>query len=247
MAARAKTMDLSVLQDKSDAVSALVKAIGSSHKKIADLTDELEKDKSNLAKFSTEIFWKDLGVEESAVGEMVLNQEIPVVYGNHEYDAGRMLRVSVNAKVGKRDIGRVDGEDAEIALPKLFGDSFTKCFDASDEDVIVSTPAQMSDNFYRRPELFNLVLRGDLKPEMLVDMKKAFPKAFDLVVNDRETYKRVYPEQVMSQKVITTKSGFLEVLGKLPPAILKRAKACIVGILKENVTFAVNVGQTSKS
>jgi hypothetical protein len=66
------------------------------------------------------------------------------------------------------------------------------------------------------------------------------------VVRDRETYKRVYPEQVEEKKVITTKSGFIEALGKLPPAILRKAKACIVGLLKDNVSFAVNVGNTSK-
>jgi len=246
MAARAKTMDLAVLQDKVDVVTLLVKSIGSAHKKIADLTDELDIDKRILADFSSSMFWKDMGVEEAEAGNMALNQMIPEVYGNHEYDAGKMLRISVNAKMGKRDVGKVDGVDADVALPTLFGDAYPKCFDEDDELVVMSSPEQMSANFYRRPELFNLVLRDDIKPDVMVEMKRAFPKAFDFVVRDRETYKRVYPDQVEEKKIITTKSGFIEVLGKLPPAILKKAKACIVGLLKDNVTFAVNVGNTSK-
>jgi hypothetical protein len=246
MASKAKTMDLSVLRDQFDSVQTLTKAIGINHKKIADLTDEMERDKSVLAKFSESMFWKDMGTEESEAGDMVLTQEIPEVFGNHEYDAGKSLRISVNAKVGKRDVGRVDGVDADIALPNLFGDAFPKCFDIDDEMVVTSSPEQLSANFYRRPELFNLTLRDDIKPEVMVEMKRAFPKAFDLLVRDKETYKRVYPDQVEGKQIITTKSGFLEQLGKLPPAILKKAKACIIGLLKENVTFAVNVGNTSK-
>lgn len=44
-------------------------------------------------------------------------------------------------------------------------------------------------------------------------------------------------------------TGILQSCGMkkfLPPAILKKAKACIIGLLKDNVTFAVNVGNTSK-
>jgi len=246
MAAKAKSMDLSVLQENFDTVNLLLKSIGGAHKKIADLTDELEQSKSTLSQFSSGVFWKDMGTEESESGDMILNQATPEVYGNHEYDAGKMLRISVNAKVGKRDVGRVDGVDADVALPSLFGDAFEKCFDVGDELVIMSSPEQMSANFYTRPELFNLVLRDDIKPEQMTEMKRAFPKAFDLVVRDRETYKRVYPAQVEETQVITTKSGFIEQIGKLPPAILRKAKACIIGLLKDNVTFAVNVGQTSK-
>ena len=247
MPAKSKTMDLSVLQSDVDAISALVRSIGANHKKIADLTDALETDKKTLASYSESVFWKDMGTEVSPEGDLILNQEVPLVYGNHEFDAGKMLRITAGFKVGKRELGCIDGVDAETAIPKLFGDATDKVFDCVDEAVVVSTPEQLSDNFYRRPELFDLVLRDNIKPEVMTEMKRAFPKAFDIVVRDKETYKRVYPDQVESKVNVTTKSGFLEAVGKLPAPILKRAKACIIGLLKENITIAVNVGNTSKA
>lgn len=246
MAAKSKALNADCFDPKTwETVNSLIKAISTAHKKIADLTDSIDLYKKDLKVHGESIFWKELGVtvdKTTAPYQYMVNGTVPNVYGNLECDAGKH-RISITGTVKSGVVEEVDGQPSLTALPKMFEDTVPKLFNTV--YTVTATPEQQSAQFYNgHPELFQLILKDDVKPETLQEIKRAFPKAFDLEVADSNAYATVYPDLVL--KEFQVKNGFLENFGKLADEIRQKAKSFFVGYIQKTLNFNVVVGPTAK-
>lgn len=250
MPAKAKTIDSNVLKPTTFKEAAeLAKKIATTHKKIADMTDQITVHKNRLCDISKGVFFTDLGAELDSEGNFVLtnhSEHVPALFGNHEYDAEK-ARVSINFKVSAKEIEEVEGKKAEKRLAEIFGDDYQKIFIEDEEYEVTSSPDQIRRNLDRRPELFDIFLKPNLPIEKLREMRAAFPGCFDLVVKDGAKYAEVHPEQVEKKVKVRLGTKFLEKAAKLTDDVLKEAKVFIVGYLSKNMNTAVVVGPKAKN
>jgi len=250
MPAKAKIIDANVLTPVAFKEAAqLAKKIATTHKKIADMTDEITGHKNRLCEISKDVFFRDLGAEIDSEGELVLtnhSDHVPQIFGNHEYDAEK-ARVSINFKVSAKEIKEVEGKNADKRLAEIFGEDYEKLFVKDKEYEITSSPDQIRRNLDRRPELFDITLKPNLPIEKLREMRAAFPGCFELTVKDGEQYAKVHPDQVEEKVKVKLGAKFLEKAAKLTDDVLKEAKVFIVGYLSKNMSSAVVVGPKAKN
>lgn len=250
MPAKAKTIDANVLKPTAFKEAAtLAKKIATTHKKIADMTDEITGHKNRLCEISKDVFFTDLGAEIDSEGNFVLtnhSEHVPALFGNHEYDAEK-ARVSINFKVSAKEIEEVEGKKADERLAEIFGEDYQKLFIENTEYEVTSSPDQIRRNLDRRPELFDISLKPNLPIEKLREMRAAFPGCFELTVKDGEKYAEVHPDQVEKKTKVKLGGKFLEKAAKLTDDVLKEAKVFIVGYLSKHMSSAVVVGPKAKN
>lgn len=219
-----------------ESVISLAASIKKRHTLIATEQEQLDTEKKELCRISTDIFFND--VEEKF---------IPDIFGNHEYHIPEDI-VSVNFKMASKPFNQIDKKSANDYLKDKFGEeTYKKLFDETDTYTVAASETDIISQAGRHPELFRIALRDDLDIEALKALVIEHPELVTVQVRDVNGYAEAYPGHVEKITTVKVKKSFLNKCEGLGGDILKKTRSVLKTLLRASISTAVICGNATKT
>jgi hypothetical protein len=211
------------------------------HTEINELNTVLKTKKAEFATETTQlkedsktIFDEDLGVLGS--------DDIPSVFGNHEYITGdHLVTVNYKMKSGGLSFTEIGGRAATEVLGDMMDPKeYKKLF--KEETKVTDDAERLIEVHSYRPDLVAFNLQPSKLPDAALTLiREKWPEAFAPVIVDVDTYIKEIPEAEVTTEV-STATGFLEKVSSLSDDTKFGLRDFIRKVLASCITSAVKCG-----
>ena len=215
----------------------LIEDVLSKYDYVNDLTADLKEAKEVYKEAADRI------VENSmAVFNYDLEQDIPALYGNHDYvaDSGRAVTVNFKQKPGGISFKNVGTEPVVSYLTGVLGSGgFKKLFKAEAKVTLEEIPEKAAKE---DTDLLSLRAKPGLTDRQKYDLYKDYPDIFTLTVRDHEGFiKHCHGLKIPCPVDIevSPQTGFIGKMAKANDLVREKLKDLTKAIIKATVTTAV--------
>ena len=213
---------------------------------VNDLSIKLKSSKATLTTKTKELSEASLKIFNTDIGDFT-DDRAPDIYGNHEYQCGsRLINVNFKTKSGGFTLHEISGHKACDLLPKMLGDKdYKKLFKETPN--IKDDESKLNKVFLSRPDLIGQRLNSSaLPPDAMKDLIRKYPNAFTPYIIDSAAYiAEVDGVEVTTE--VTTASGFIGKVEKLPEEPRQKMRNLFRKIFNEVVTVAVKCGNKASA